>query len=54
MLFDDNKDYREIVKQNVNKVMEETGFGDKRSSKLDQTDFLKLLYAFHQVGIHFA
>ncbi|GMM47786.1 putative dimethyladenosine transferase [Pichia kluyveri] len=54
ILYDDSADYTKIVKEKVEKVMEETGFGDKRSAKLDQTDFLKLLYAFHQVGIHFA
>jgi 18S rRNA (adenine1779-N6/adenine1780-N6)-dimethyltransferase len=54
ILLDDTANYTEIVKEKVDKVLEETGFGDKRSAKLDQTDFLKLLYAFHQVGIHFA
>ncbi|ODV83352.1 hypothetical protein CANARDRAFT_203425 [[Candida] arabinofermentans NRRL YB-2248] len=54
MLIDSKADYKELVKENVTKVMTETGFGDQRPSKMDQTDFLKLLYAFHQVGIHFA
>lgn len=45
---------RELVKSKITRVLTETDFSDKRSAKLDQTDFLKLLYAFHQVGIHFA
>ncbi|OWB55952.1 hypothetical protein B5S28_g1841 [[Candida] boidinii] len=54
MLMDVNLDYNEVVKEKVLKVMKETEFGEKRAAKMDQTDFLKLLYAFHQVGIHFA
>lgn len=54
MLLDDNADYASIVKEKVEKVLIETDMSDKRSAKLDQTDFLKLLYSFHQVGIHFA
>lgn len=54
MLMDVNLDYNEAVKEKVLKVMKETEFGEKRAAKMDQTDFLKLLYAFHQVGIHFA
>lgn len=50
----DLKKYEEIVKRKVDKVLEETEMGDKRAGKLDETDFLKLLYAFHKVGIHFA
>lgn len=42
------------VKRLVEQVLTETGFGEQRAAKMDQTDFLKLLYAFHQVGIHFA
>ncbi|GMF66351.1 unnamed protein product [[Candida] boidinii] len=54
MLMDVSLDYNEVVKEKVLKVMKETEFGEKRAAKMDQTDFLKLLYAFHQVGIHFA
>ncbi|CDK29724.1 unnamed protein product [Kuraishia capsulata CBS 1993] len=54
MEVDDKADLSALVKEKVEKVLQETGFGEKRSSKLDQTDFLKLLFAFHQVGIHFA
>ncbi|RCK63466.1 Dimethyladenosine transferase [Candida viswanathii] len=45
---------KDVVKEKITKVLTETGFSDKRAGKMDQTDFLKLLYAFHQVGIHFA
>lgn len=44
----------EVVKSKVNTVLEDTGLGEKRAGKCDETDFLKLLYAFHKVGIHFA
>lgn len=46
--------YLDEVKQKIEQVLTETGFSEQRAAKLDQTDFLKLLYAFHQVGIHFA
>lgn len=47
-------DYMEKVKEKIDLVLKETGLADKRAGKCDQNDFLKLLYAFHQVGIHFA
>ncbi|CUM66388.1 uncharacterized protein PRCAT00004052001 [Priceomyces carsonii] len=50
----DQKDLKDLIKQKIEQVLTETEYSDKRASKLDQTDFLKLLYAFHQVGIHFA
>lgn len=52
--MDDRLALTDVVKQKIEQVLTNTGFADKRSSKMDQTDFLKLLYAFHQVGIHFA
>lgn len=42
------------VRRLVEQVLADTGYGEQRAAKMDQTDFLKLLYAFHQVGIHFA
>ncbi|QEU60346.1 Dim1 [Kluyveromyces lactis] len=42
------------VKEKIEQVLTETGLAEKRAGKCDQTDFLKLLYGFHQVGIHFA
>lgn len=54
MAVDSKGDVTNIVKQKIDTVLTETGFSDQRSAKMDQTDFLKLLYAFHQVGIHFA
>lgn len=47
-------DYAEIIKQKIDFVLEQTGMAQMRSQKCDQVDFLRLLYAFHQVGIHFA
>jgi len=46
--------YTEIVKQKIEYVLEQLGMAQMRSQKCDQVDFLRLLYAFHQVGIHFA
>lgn len=54
MMVDDKSSMTDVVKQKIDFVLKETGFSDQRAAKLDQTDFLKLLYAFHQVGIHFA
>lgn len=54
MEMDDATSMTEVVKRKIENVLTETGYSDKRASKLDQTDFLKLLYAFHQVGLHFA
>jgi len=38
----------------VEGVLERTGFSDERTAKMDQDDFMKLLAAFNEVGIHFA
>lgn len=54
MEIDGKGDMKAVVKEKIEKVLTETGFSDQRSAKMDQTDFLKLLFAFHQVGIHFA
>ncbi|KAK0672454.1 putative Dimethyladenosine transferase [Cercophora samala] len=43
-----------VVKAKVNKVLASTGLGDKRARQCDQNDFLKLLVAFHEEGIHFS
>jgi 18S rRNA (adenine1779-N6/adenine1780-N6)-dimethyltransferase len=34
-------------------ILEKTGYADKRSSKLGLDDYLKMLFAFNQAGIHF-
>ncbi|ODQ77331.1 hypothetical protein BABINDRAFT_163590 [Babjeviella inositovora NRRL Y-12698] len=54
MMTEDNAALSKIVKDKIDRVLTDTGFAEKRSAKLDQTDYMKLLYAFHQVGIHFA
>jgi 18S rRNA (adenine1779-N6/adenine1780-N6)-dimethyltransferase len=52
--MEDGESMQATVKSKIERVLAETGYLDQRSAKMDQTDFLKLLYAFHQVGIHFA
>ncbi|KAJ4481151.1 S-adenosyl-L-methionine-dependent methyltransferase [Lentinula aciculospora] len=42
------------MKVEIEKVLEETGNAENRAAKMDVDDLLKLLYAFHEVGIHFA
>lgn len=42
------------VKELINEVLESVGMKEKRASKMDLDDFLKLLHAFHKVGVHFA
>jgi 18S rRNA (adenine1779-N6/adenine1780-N6)-dimethyltransferase len=45
----------ELVREKVRKVLEdETQLADKRAQKCEEGDFLKLLYAFNQQGIHFS
>lgn len=45
----------ELVREKVRKVLEdETKLADKRPQKCEEGDFLKLLYAFNQQGIHFS
>jgi 18S rRNA (adenine1779-N6/adenine1780-N6)-dimethyltransferase len=45
---------QELVKKKVEKVLEETEMADKRAVKCEESNFLKLLYAFNQEGIHFS
>lgn len=45
---------QELVSAKVEKVLAETGLGEKRATKCDEADFLKLLYALNQEGIHFS
>lgn len=44
----------EDFKKKVESILEESGYGAKRAASLDVDDFLKLLSAFHDCGIHFA
>ncbi|KAH3903343.1 probable Dimethyladenosine transferase [Saccharomycodes ludwigii] len=53
-LDDTNNSVKDIIKGKIDTVLNETQLSDKRSQKLGQNDILKLLYAFNQVGIHFA
>ncbi|KAJ6048329.1 uncharacterized protein N7446_011012 [Penicillium canescens] len=44
----------ELVREKVRQVLEdETGLAEKRARMCDENDFLKLLWAFNQKGIHF-
>lgn len=43
-----------VVKAKVLKVLAGTELGDKRARQCDQNDFLRLLLAFHDEGIHFS
>ncbi|CAG7920751.1 unnamed protein product [Penicillium olsonii] len=44
----------ELVREKVRSVLEDdTNLGDKRARMCDENDFLKLLWAFNQKGIHF-
>lgn len=45
----------ELVREKIRKVLEDvTELADRRSGKCDETDFLRLLYAFNEEGIHFS
>lgn len=41
-------------KDKVMAVLENAGYSDSRSAKLTQEDFMTLLAAFNNAGIHFA
>lgn len=43
-----------LVENKVAKVLDETELAEKRAGKCDEGDFLKLLWAFNQEGIHFS
>ncbi|KXG50986.1 18S rRNA dimethylase DIM1 [Penicillium griseofulvum] len=44
----------ELVREKVRQVLEDdTDLGEKRARMCDENDFLKLLWAFNQKGIHF-
>lgn len=42
------------VKALIMQVLESVGMAEQRAAKMDTDDFLKLLNAFHQAGVHFA
>ncbi|KAI9883309.1 MAG: hypothetical protein M1823_004931 [Watsoniomyces obsoletus] len=42
-----------IVDDKIRKVLAQTELADKRAAKCDETDLLKLLWAFNKEGIHF-
>ncbi|KAI4133073.1 MAG: hypothetical protein LQ347_002308 [Umbilicaria vellea] len=45
----------ELIREKVRKVLEdETELADKRARSCDENDFLKLLWAFNNQGIHFS
>lgn len=45
----------ELVREKIRMVLEDkTELADKRAGKCDENDFLRLLFAFNEEGIHFA
>jgi len=45
----------ELVREKIRKVLEDkTELAEKRAGKCDENDFLRLLAAFNEEGIHFA
>ncbi|KAG6038121.1 hypothetical protein E4U19_001043 [Claviceps sp. Clav32 group G5] len=45
----------ELVREKIRKVLEDvTELADKRSGKCDENDFLRLLFAFNEEGVHFS
>ncbi|EHL03491.1 putative Dimethyladenosine transferase [Glarea lozoyensis 74030] len=45
----------ELIKEKIRKVLEDvTDLADKRAGKCDENDFLRLLSAFNEEGLHFA
>ena len=49
-----NSKYSEEFKAKVLAVLSDSDYSEKRSAKLSQDDFLKLLSCFNAAGIHFA
>ncbi|KAF4965009.1 hypothetical protein FSARC_7130 [Fusarium sarcochroum] len=44
-----------LIREKIRKVLEDvTELADKRSGKCDENDFLRLLFAFNEEGIHFS
>ncbi len=43
-----------LIKEKVNRVLDETALGDKRARMCDEGDFLRLLWGFNEEGIHFS
>lgn len=44
-----------IVREKIRKVLEDiTGLADQRAGKCDENDFLRLLLAFNEEGLHFS
>ena len=42
-----------VVRRKIQAALESTELAEKRARMCDEGDFLKLLYAFNQEGIHF-
>ena len=43
-----------LVRRKTEAVFEKTGLGGQRAAKLDEQDFLTLLFAFNEEGLHFS
>jgi 18S rRNA (adenine1779-N6/adenine1780-N6)-dimethyltransferase len=45
----------ELIREKIRRVLEDvTELADRRAGKCDENDFVRLLYAFNEEGIHFA
>lgn len=44
----------ELIREKVRRVLEETELAEKRARSCEEGDFLNLLWAFNQEGIHFS
>ncbi|KAL7752495.1 Dimethyladenosine transferase [Sorochytrium milnesiophthora] len=42
------------IKEHIQKVLTDSGYAESRAAKLDLDDFMKLLVAFNDAGIHFS
>lgn len=46
--------YTEAFKELIMRILQQNEFEEKRSSKLNQDDFLDLLAKFNEQGVHFS
>lgn len=43
-----------LIRLKIHRVLDQTGLASQRANKCDETDFLRLLYAFNNEGIRFS
>ncbi|KAH9461271.1 hypothetical protein Pst134EA_017578 [Puccinia striiformis f. sp. tritici] len=54
IITDDEEEEQQSFTDKLEKILQESGYSDSRSAKMDVDDFLSLLSCFHKHGIHFA